>query len=592
VVVLFPLAAMHSKMGLFIRPLALTMFIMTLVSLFVSFTLTPMLCALLLRRDSNSGRGPIAWMERGWNRGFDRIIAGYRYSLFFLQRRRWAAALLLLAIFGLFVHSLSMAGKLGMSFFPETDKGEIYVKVEYPTSFSLAHTVDKIAGLEARLTGLPELQHMLSMVGKVEGLIGKSSEGVYLAQIILKFSERTARAITIDKLLADVRGRLQGEPGCIIIVQQPSMIGGQESPVQLEIAGDDLQILNRLALEISARTAALPGVTDTDTSVRTGKPEIRLLPLRPALAELGVPALAVGSSLRGNLAGLDAGVFKQNARNYDIVVKLREEEGRKQVVDFAFQGPAGHPLLLENLATMEQHLAPTQITRKNKRRLSLVYANLDRSLPLGNAVKQVSAQIKAVGLPPGYDYNFAGQYDAMAEANAGFSEAMLLSVLLVVLCLAAIMESFRQPLLILITLPLALTGTIWALAVTGESFGIFVIMSIVMMIGIVVNNAILIMDQFNMHVAEGYAAHLAMISAACERFRPIIMITVAAVVGMLPLALSRGIGAELRNAVGIASFGGILISGLLTLVVLPVVYDFIAPRPSEKKKPDPISSDE
>lgn len=161
----------------------------------------------------------------------------------------------------------------------------------------------------------------------------------------------------------------------------------------------------------------------------------------------------------------------------------------------------------------------------------------------------------------------------MGEMQAEFGNAMLTAVVLVILTLAAILESFKQPWLILVTLPLAMIGVLWTLAIGGQSLDTFVILGIVMMIGIVVNNAILIMDQFNVHVAEGIPRHKAMITAACERFRPIVMITLAAVLGMLPLALGRGIGAEMRNGVGLASVGGIFVSGLLTLIVMPILYD-------------------
>jgi len=178
-----------------------------------------------------------------------------------------------------------------------------------------------------------------------------------------------------------------------------------------------------------------------------------------------------------------------------------------------------------------------------------------------------------VNLPTGYDYEFAGVYEVMEEGLVGFVEAGIIAIVLVVLTLAAILESFKQPALILVTIPLALIGVFWALTITGASLGIFVIMGIVMMVGIVVNNAILIMDQFNVHIAEGIPRHKAMVAAACERFRPIVMITLAAVLGMLPLAMGRGLGAEMRNGVGIASVGGILVSGVLTLIVMPILYD-------------------
>jgi HAE1 family hydrophobic/amphiphilic exporter-1 len=234
---------------------------------------------------------------------------------------------------------------------------------------------------------------------------------------------------------------------------------------------------------------------------------------------------------------------------------------------------------LSNLAQINQRIAPIQITRTDKQRVVKVFANLGSNMPLGTAVDLISNDIDTKQqFPPGYSYRFTGMYEKMGEANAAFGEAGLIAVILVVLTLAAILESFKQPWLILVTLPLALIGVMWALALTGESISMFILMGIVMMIGIVVNNAILIMDQFNVHVTEGVPIHKAMITAACERFRPIMMITLAAVLGMLPLAVGRGIGAEIRNGVGIASVGGILISGVLTLVVMPIVYDLFTRR--------------
>ena len=575
VVVLFPLAIMKTRIGLFIGPLAMTMFIMTVVSLFISFTLTPMLCSLILKPRQEGSRSLLGWMERGWNWGFDRLVAGYRGLLQFNERHRWSAVLVLLGVIGLFVQSMLLGGKLGTSAFSESDRGALYLRLEFPTRYKLGETVRRVQEAENRMKGLPELHHILSTVGKVEAILGQSSEGVYLAQILLKFSERTERAITIDELMNEVRSRMGGFPDAIVGVNQPSMIGGQSNPVELEIAGDQLETLDALVLKTQQFAEEMPGILDPDTSVRPGKPEIRVRPRRAVLSDLRMPAVALGMTLRANLEGIEAGTYKQGARSYDIVVKLAEEQGKDQVRGFLLPGTDGHPLLLTNLGEVAETEMPIQIIRKDKRRLAKLYAQLDeKNLPLGTAVGQISRTLdEQVGLPPGYSYSFAGTYEFMAEGQEGLAEAGMIAMMLVVLTLAAILESFRQPAIILVTIPLALIGTVWALAAAGESFSIFVIMGIVMMIGIVVNNAILIMDQFNMHVKEGVPRHKAMISAACERFRPIVMITFAAVLGMLPLALGQGIGAEMRNGVGIASAGGILVSGVLTLIVMPILYD-------------------
>lgn len=577
VVVLFPLAIMKSRIGLFIGPLAMTMFIMTIVSLFISFTLMPMLCSLILKPHQEESRSLLGWMERGWNRGFDWLVGGYRTFLHFNERHRWSAVLVLLGVIGLFVQAMLLGGELGTSAFPESDRGAVYLRLEFPTRYKLGETVRRVREAEDRLKDLPELHHILSTVGKVEAILGQSSEGVYLAQILLKFSERTERNITIDDLMDSVRSQMEGFPDAIIGVSQPSLIGGQSNPVELEIGGEHLKTLDALVLKTRRLTENMPGIIEPDTSVRAGKPEIRVRPHRAVLGDLQLPAVSLGMMLRSNLEGIEAGTYKQGARSYDIVVKLEEEQGKDQVREFLFPGTDGHPLLLTSLGEIAETEMPIQIIRKDKRRLAKLYAQLDeKRLPLGTAVGQISRLLdEQVELPPGYGYSFAGTYEFMAEGQEGLAEAGMIAMILVVLTLAAILESFRQPAFILITIPLALIGTIWALAIAGESFSIFVIMGIVMMIGIVVNNAILIMDQFNVHVEEGIPRHKAMILAACEKFRPIVMITLAAVLGMLPLALGQGIGAEMRNGVGIASAGGILVSGVLTLLVMPILYDLL-----------------
>jgi HAE1 family hydrophobic/amphiphilic exporter-1 len=286
--------------------------------------------------------------------------------------------------------------------------------------------------------------------------------------------------------------------------------------------------------------------------------------------------------MRANLEGIEAGTYKRNARNYDIVVIMEEIEGRDQIENTLLPGK-GAPVLLKNLAYVEESTAPVQIIRKDKVRISKLFTNLDEKLPLGTAVNLTTKALNEKGgLPPGYSFSFSGMYEIMAEGQSGIAEAALISLVLVFLALAAIMESFKQPVIILVTVPLALIGMFYGLYLVGKSIEMFALMGGVMLIGIVVNNAILIMDRLNVLVEEGVPRHRAMIRAACERFRPVAMITLAAVLGMLPLAIGRGIGAEMRHACGAASVGGILVSGILTMYVLPVLYNLFTRRRLEK----------
>lgn len=576
IVVLFPIAMMGSIVGLFMKPLAWTMLIMTAVSLFISFTLTPILCSVLLKPANGGKKGILRRMETGFNHVLDRVIAGYRAILSFNERRRAVALAILALAVAMFVHAMSLAGDIGFNMVTNTDQAKLFVKLEYPTSYDLNRTVERVRLVEARLKDVPELTHLLTSIGKVEGMVGQSTEGVHLAQLLLTFPDRDQRTITIDEIQTEIRKRLAGYPECVVATSQPQVVGGQAEDIELEIAGDELAILDRLALQTQARAEGIEGIRDVDTTVRTGKPELAIVPKRAVLADLDVSAVQLGLALRANLEGIEAGTFKRGDRNYDIVVELADESGQDQIEQFLFPGTPGQPILLSNLADVEHRIVPIQITRQDKRRVTKMFANLEPTLPLGTAVNKITDEIESEGnFPPDYNYRFAGMYEKMAEAVAAFGEAGVIAIVLVILSLAAILESCKQPWLILITVPLGLIGVVWALALTAESMSIFVLMGMVMMIGIVVNNAILIVDGFNAHVRQGVPHHKAMIAASCEQFRPVVMITLAAVLGMLPLAISRGIGAELRTGVGIASVGGILVSGVFTQILLPILYSLM-----------------
>jgi HAE1 family hydrophobic/amphiphilic exporter-1 len=350
------------------------------------------------------------------------------------------------------------------------------------------------------------------------------------------------------------------------------------------VAGDDLDVLESRTEHLADLARGLDGLVDVDTTVRIGKPELRVRPKRAVLADLGIPATAVGLSLRANVEGIEAGTFKRDGRNYDIVVLFVEEEGKQQVPAFLFPGAPGKTIPLVTIGEVEETVALIQITRKDKRRIAKVFANLAPGMALGTAVRELEHLFsESGGLPPGYDFHFAGSFEYMEEGQAALGEAGLIAVVLVVLTLAGIMESFRQPPIVLVTVPLALIGIVLALAWTASSVSIFVIMGGVMLIGVVVNNAILILDRYNALSKEGRPRGDAMALAARERLRPVLMITIAAILGMLPLALGQGIGAELRTGVGIASVGGILSSGVLTMLVLPALYSLLPHRPGREE---------
>ena len=594
VVVLFPIAVMPGMVGLFIKPFALTMVIVTAVSLFMSFTLTPMLAGLILKPSKKGSPSLLTLPGRLWDRAFDFVADSYLGQLRFFERHRFAALIFLVLIVGVFMHSLKVGGTLGSSMGADPDRGEVFVKLEYPTNYDLARTVASVKVIEDTLrSSLPYLRHTLTTVGKVQGgMIGQTSEGVHLAQILLRFNERTERPETLEDIMNMIREEIADFPGAIATLSIPGFTGGQEADVEFEICGPELDVLDRLAVEALNTAATMPGFQDPDTTTRPGKPELRITPNRAVLADLDFAPAMLGMALRGNIEGITAGTFKREARNYDIVVKFAEQEGKDQVRDFLFPAAPGRPMALTNIGSVEEAISPVQITRLDKQRMAKFFSNLDPTLPLGTAAEKLATAFdERIDLPPGYSHRFGGVYEIMTEGMTALGEAGLIASMLVILMLAALLESFKQPILILVTLPLGLIGVFYSLAWGGYGMSVFTMMGVVMLIGILVNNAILIMDQFNVHVREGVSRHAAMITAAREEFRPVIMITLAAVLGMLPMAFGKGIGAEMRNDIGLASAGGILISGALTLYVMPILYDFFTRKPKTRPGGEPEKQD-
>ena len=384
VVVLLPIGLMASMVGVFFKPFAVTTLIVNVVSFFISFTLTPVLCATLLAPKKARAEGPASRsLAERWEGLLGR--AAHKY-IGFLERlvAHRSLAWTSLAVVGLvFIHSLLLAPALGFNFVPDCDRGEIYVKLEYPTYYDLSNTLSQVREVETSMAGLPHLRYVLTSVGRVEGVAGMSPEGVNLAQILLKFDDKTARRIDADHLLSEVRRRLVGHADCIITASIPAIIGGQELPVDLEVAGEEFDTLNALALRVAALAKERKGFLDVDPAVRDHKPEIRVYPRRALLSDMNAPVRALAATLRANIEGVKAGSYKQGARTYDIRVKLVERTGVAQVAQFEMPGAQDAPVMLSNFADVRDSSTPVLLTRVDKRRIVKIYSNLTPELPLG-----------------------------------------------------------------------------------------------------------------------------------------------------------------------------------------------------------------
>lgn len=578
VVVMLPIALMSSMVGMMLSPFALTTLIINAVSIFISFTLTPILCALWLKPRAQQKKSLLRCFSEKWTGGFDRFSLRYAGFIRFLASRRIYGVAITLGFIALFFLSMGTAGKkIGFDFMLNDDRGRVFIRVEFPPYYDLQRTIARIDGIQSRLQDFSDLDYVLTTAGKADAMSGQANEGVYMGQIQLFFKPKTERPWKMEDRLNEIRALLSDETDCMISASVPSKLGGQSFMIDYQIAGDDLEVLESAATAVKDEALKLASVGTLSTTVRDTKPELRVTPKRTVLSDMRLPASTLGAIVRANVDGIEAASYKKGDRTYDIRVKLREVEGRDQISQFLLPGAGGRPVTLESVANVEERRSMLQIYRIDKQRVVKLLGDVAPGSTAGDAGAEV-VEVAKKTLPPGYAVKTSGMTEMMGEAIADFAEAIILAAFLTLLTLCAILESWTRPALVLLTLPMALIGIVCGMALAGKSLTILVLLGILMLIGVVVNGAILIVDRCGQLIKEGKGRREAMCLAVQDQFRPVLMVVLASGLGMLPIALSNGIGSENRVGMGIASVWGIIVAGVLTVVALPLIYTAFAAR--------------
>ena len=573
IVVFLPIATMKTLAGRFFVPFAIVITAATFASLFVSFTLTPILSSMFAGRGAGVNRA-LTFVLAPWNACYNATARFYRATLFPALRH----PVLLIAA----VAVLSAAGfaylvpRLQLDFIPTMDKGEMTVRLEYPADTALEKTAERTLELARKIGSLkdsagdPLAQSVTISVGKTQGILGAVSQGAYLAEIAVKLKDMTARRETIQDVAERLRDVCREEPDVIWSALVPLVIGGSAQSAEFRILGDDFDTLNAAGLATARDAAADPSCADVSHSIRIGRPETRLYPKRAVLNDLGVTPDALGTSLRASFAGLKCSRFTKGDRSYDVRVRFAEEDGFSQVDALNFPGADGVPFAIDSVARKERVMKPVQIVRSMKRRAVTVYENNARGYGLGTTLGVLRA---AAGkhLPPGCETTVGGTAEYMDETFGEFALVTSVAIILTYLLLAAIMESWTMPFVVLFTVPFAYLGMFAALWATHTTFTVFGLLAGIMLVGVVVNAAILIVDERTMLLGRGIAPRAATLKASAAKFRPVLMSSAASLFGMLPMALGSGLGSELRAAIGIGSVGGILLSAVVSLYLIPAL---------------------
>jgi HAE1 family hydrophobic/amphiphilic exporter-1 len=573
VVVFVPMAFMGGIAEQWFAPFALTIACAVLVSLFVSFSLDPMLSAYW--PDPDLKEHERFWMSRklaAFNRWFDRQANGYRKVIGWALRHRLAMVALAIAAF-VGALALPAMGAIGGSFFPVQDVSEFMVNIEAPPGSSLAYTTQKTEEIAAIARTKPEVAYTYATVG---GRTGAVDEGAIYVRLIPKADR--------DRHQDDVSNELRQEMGRVGGVTASISSGDFENQkqIQLQIQGPDSGVLATLAERIAAEVVTVPGAVDVGLSTKGQKPELDVTLDRPLAGTLGLTVADIAQVLRPAFAGIDSGDWVDpTGKTRDVMVRLAPESRRRitdlESLPLVVRGADGRPasVPLGQVASITPALGPARIDHLDRDRVVSVQANT-QGRPLTDVLRDIDAKLAAVPFPAGYSLRQGGETEDQQEVFGRILAAMGLALMLMYFVLVVQFGSFLDPIAILISLPLSLIGVMLALLVTGSTLNIMSMIGIILLMGIVAKNAILLIDFAKWAEEKGMSRHDAIIEAGHVRLRPILMTTFALIAGMVPVAIGAGEGADFRAPMGRAIIGGVITSTLLTLLVIPTVYDILS----------------
>jgi len=568
VAVFLPIVFVEGIAGQLFKDQAVTVTISLLASLAVALTVVPMLSALGSDVNKENLKGTTVEkdlvMTLGWfSRGYDRLVRG-------ALRRRWATIIIGFALFAAAIYSVRF---IGTELIPPLSEGEFFFEVNMPEGSSLAAT-DRVMGeMERAAETDPAIEYYYSTVGSrlVAGGLSLNTKAEYLGQLNIVMKDRTdqvAESATAEKL----REQFENIPDLDVKFGRPSYFS-LKTPVEVVVYGENLEDLRGYSLELAGEMEEVPGLVDVHSSLEAGNPEIQVVFDRERLASLGLDMGVLSETLRSRVQGVVPTRYKEADRQIDV--RIRNQETNRQSLDdvrnLVLPGPNDEPIRLLSVAEVTLDRGPAEIHRLQQQRAAVITANLrDRSL--GSAIHDIEAAIRHTPPPAGVTTELAGQNREMQRSFASLWFAMALAIFLVYLVMAATFESFIHPFIVLFTIPLGVIGVAAGLLVTGSTITVMVLIGVILLSGIVVNNAIVLIDSVNRLRGAGLSKYEAVVRAGHLRIRPILMTTITTIVGLIPMAIGWGEGAELRAPLAITVGWGLFFGTLLTLVVIPAVY--------------------
>lgn len=587
VAVFLPVAFMGGIIGRFFYQFGVTVSTAVLLSLFVSFTLDPMLSSIWPDPDAahqhdrvnervSFRKRPIAWLLDGFQRLLDRLTNLYSHILAWSLRHRLITVLIAI---GSLVAAFFAVGLVGKEFVPQADMNEIKVKFETPVNANLDYTQQKAAQVNAVLQSFPEVTNTYATVNAM------SYSGNNRVQVNVSLVPKDERTRGLDALNRAMREQLQQVGGIKVtsVAAAAMAVSGGLKPIMISIKGNDLNELQRLSNEFMQKLSNVNGLVDLESTLKQPKSMVNVTINREAANDAGLSIGQIGQALRPLLAGDNVSTFKDdNGNNIDVNVRLNDDNRQtisqlqSMYLSSSRMDQNGQPVLvpLSQVANFSETLGAPQINRRSLFREVVVQANTD-GRPAGDIGADITKIQNEMKLPPGYSFAVQGSNKDMAESIGYATTALGLAIVFIYMLLGSQFNSFLYPVAIMASLPLSLIGVFFALFLFGSSLNMFSIIGIIMLMGLVCKNAILLIDFIKESLSNGLSRNEAIMLAGQTRLRPILMTTAAMVMGMVPLALGIGEGSEQQAPMAHAIIGGVITSTLLTLIVVPVIYTYL-----------------
>ena len=593
VVVFLPISLAAGLVPDILRQFTVTVIVATSLSLLVSFSVVPWLYSRMGKLEHMSSRSLFGKVLAAFERGIHKLSTSMGHLLQWSLQKRSHKLITLAVTIVLFIASFMLVGKgyVETAFFPNNDKGEFYLQLELNKDASIEQTNFLTQKAEQYLSKKPEIERLITTVGQASDGVMSVNGSKYKSEIHIFMTDKHRQVEPTNVYAA----KLKREMGPVLVgaklkIVNVGMMGAEQAPLSLTVIGPTPAEAMAFATKAMNLLREVPGATEVKLTSEDGNPEIKVQLDRDKMDKLGLNVATIGLAMQTAFSGNTDNKFTMGTEEYDINVRY-DAIGRSNIDDvrnMEFINSQGAPIKLSQFADVSFSSGPTLLERRDKSSaVSIQAQTVGRAT--GTVAMDWMSRLEKLDKDPAISYVWGGQMENQEEGFGSLGIALLASILLVYLVMVAIYDNFATPLVVLFSIPLSFIGALLFLALFHQSLNIFTILGIIMLIGLVAKNAILLVDFANHSKAEGASTYQALLNAFHARFRPILMTTIAMVIGMMPIAFAQGDGADINKGLALVVIGGLLSSLFLTLVIIPVVYsifDSIGRKLKRKKKPD------